>query len=268
MTKKALIVGISEYAPLQPNLASSLFEIEQWRDLLVDHYGFADKDIRLLAQRRATKQAILDRLMWLLGNAQDGDQLVFIYCGHGVRAHRRDSAGDLLDLQDEGLVAYPGGAADPLDVAIFDDDLSALYSSMAVPARALPTFILDCCYSGGMDFPEPELLRKSIILPVDLAHRNRSATEVVRFGLHVTRTSACTHPLILAASGERDLAIEVERADRPRSLFSCLAIAALRENPTLTYQELMATIVPLMQEVAQEPCLRGDAERKQGQFLK
>jgi hypothetical protein len=268
MKKKALIVGISDYAPLQPSLKSSAVEIAQWRDLLVERFEFADADIRLVAERRATKTAIIDRLMWLLGDARPGDQLVFIFCGHGVRARRRDSAGDLLDLQDEGLVPHPGGAVDPLDVAIFDDDLMAVYCSMAVPAGARPTFIFDCCYSGGIDFSEPDQLRKSIILPVDLAHRNRGVTNVVRFGLGVTRTDVCVHPVIVTASGERDVAIEVGPDDDKRSLFSSHAIAALRENPALSYQDLITTITPLMKSDAQQPCLHGDAERIQGQFFK
>jgi hypothetical protein len=267
MKRRALIVGISDYAPLVPDLQSSVFEMERWRDLLVDIYHFADHDIRLLADRRATRSAILDRLIWLLSDTHADDELVFIFCGHGMRVRRRDSVGDLIDLQDEGIVAYPAGSADPLDAVIFDDDLTTLYCSMAVALKALPTFVFDCCYSAGLDFSEAERVRKSIMLPADLAHRNRSTANVVRFGLEITK-SAVTHPLMIAASGEYDQAIEIVRDNQSRSLFSSLAIAALRTTPTLTYQELIATISPHMQFAGQEPCLIGDAERLQQQFLK
>jgi len=267
MKKKALIVGISEYAPLKPDLRSSVFEIEQWRDLLVDVYEFANHDIRLLADKRATKSAILDRLMWLLSNTNANDQLVFIFCGHGMRLRRRDSEGDFLDLQDEGIVSYPGGVGDPVDAVIFDDDLTTLYCSMAVAQYAKPTFIFDCCYSAGIDFSEPERLRKAVMLPVDLAHRNRSTANIVRFGLEITR-NANTHPLIVAASGEFDLAIEVVLDNQPRSLFSSLAIGALRANPSLTYEELIANISKNMKFAAQQPCLRGDPERVRESFFK
>ncbi len=265
--KKALIVGNSLYAPLLPNLRSSSYEIERWRDLLVETFGFPDTNVRLLADERATKNVVMDRLLWLFGDTQPGDQLVFIFCGHGVRIRRKESTGDRLDLQDEGLVLQPAGATDVRDVVLFDDDLTSLYCSMSVDGAALPTFIFDCCYSAGFDFSEQERERSALMLPSDGAKHDTSTGNVVRFGLQLTRGWICSHPVILAASGEYDLAIEVERHHAQRSLFSSLALAALRTNPALTYEALIQTISPCMRFAAQQPWLGGDADRMQRRFL-
>lgn len=260
MPQKALIVGVSKYSPMEVDLQSSVTEREAWTRLLVQRYEFATDDICVLDDSNATRAAILDRFIWLLGRAEAGDQLVFIFCGHGVRARRKDSNGDLFDLQDEALVPLPAGARNALDIAIFDDHLAELYCDMSLPPGVLPTFIFDCCYSAGVDFSDPERVSR-VKLPND-----GGAVNIARFGLRLAQVPLCTRPLVIAAAGERDLAIEVER-ERPRSLFSYCAIEALSKNPALSYHELVTSITPTMQFAAQEPTLRGDSDRMQRQFF-
>jgi hypothetical protein len=267
MKKRALIVGISDYTPLLPNLFSAAFEAEKWHDLLVQVYGFESRNIVMLTDKAATKRAIDDRLIWLLGNSRPGDQLVFIFCGHGIRTPRRSSAGDCLDLQDEGLVSYPVGAADPRDVAIFDDDLTALYCSMGIAPRTRPTFIFDCCYSAGVDFSKPEQTLRALVLPVEPGHGGRSPENVLLFTMQGARAGVCTEPLVVASTGEYDEASEVGQEHQKRSLFSSLAIEALHKNPALTYQDLISSVALNMEFARQTPCLTGDPCRIQQQFF-
>ncbi|HYK03657.1 MAG TPA: caspase family protein [Thermoanaerobaculia bacterium] len=267
MKKRALIVGISEYTPLLPNLFSAAFEARKWRDLLLQVYGFARRNVVMLVDKAATRSAITDRLMWLLGDSRPGDQLVFIFCGHGVRTPRPGSVGDCVDLQDEGLVPYPAGAADPRDVALFDDDLTALYCSIGIAPGARPTFIFDCCYSAGLDFAKPERTRKALVLPVDLAHCGRSPENFFRLALQGARSGVCTDPLVVASTGEYDEASEVPPATQKRSLFSSRAIETLRRNPVLTYQDLVSSVALDMEFLRQTPSLTGDPFRIQQQFF-
>jgi len=266
MKKRALIVGISQYTPLLPDLLSAAFEAREWRDLLMQVYGFARRNIVMLVDKTATRSTIKDRFLWLLGDSRPGDQLVFIFCGHGVRTPRADSAGDCVDLQDEGLVPYPAGAADPRDVALFDDDLTALYCSIGIAPRARPTFIFDCCYSTGLDFAKPEQTRRALVLPVDPAH-DRSPENVLRFTMQGARAVGCTGPLVVASTGEYDEASEVPQENRKRSLFSSLAIDALRRNPALTYQDLVSSVALDMEFARQKPSLTGDPFRIHLQFF-
>jgi len=263
MVKKALLVGVSEYLPLKANLRSATIEVENWKALLVRTYAFGEHNVRVLMNERATKRAVLDRLTWLLAGALEGDQIVFVFCGHGLRARRRNDEGKLLEREDEGLIPYPAGSSSALDVSIFDDDLTDLYERMGVRRGALPTFIFDCCYSAGIDFSETHRTRltrpaRSHVAP---------SFDVVRFGLRLTRNGSGPQPVVIAASGETGLAIEVEAAGQPRSLFSLHALDTLRGNPRVSYSDLITTIKPLMTFAAQEPCIRGDCQRTKRSFL-
>src|SRR5712691_10789238 len=76
---RALLVGINEY-PSAP-LRGCVNDVVGMADLLVERFGFAHGDIRLVVDRRATTRAIVSRLGWLLVGAQSGDRLLFYYSG-------------------------------------------------------------------------------------------------------------------------------------------------------------------------------------------
>jgi hypothetical protein len=261
--KKALIVGISDYGGRLPRLDSPEREIEEWRDLLMEEYGFRAPDIRLLANERARKQEIESRLQWLLTDARPGDQLVFIYAGHGVRLPKRAGSGEILDGLDEAMLAHPSSPTDDLDaLAIYDDELFDLYLKCDVPDDARVTFIFDCCHGGGFnsgDLPRrPKVM--SVALPVDLRHRTLYAPKPLR--------SRPKMPLILNAAGELNLSIELDLDGTRRSLFSYFALKTLRATPDITYHHLVDVIKPTIEEYfPQLPNLRGNLSRSHNRFL-
>ena len=280
--KKALIVGISDYGSRLPRLDSPEREIQEWRDLLMDEYGFGCSDIRLLANERARKDEILYRLDWLFKDAGEDDQLVFMYGGHGVRIQRRDrDSGEILDNMDEALIAYPSSPNDDLEqMAIFDDDLFKLYVDTGA-YQAKVTMILDCCFGGG--FNSQDLPRRpsvmSVMAPVDLRHRSlRASRGYNEFGscsCGGNGRSAATGngngngngrirmPVIVNAAGELNLSVELDLEGDRRSLFSYHALDVLRRNPEITYNELLDEIrTPIEQYYPQHPTLRGDQARQ------
>lgn len=260
MAKRALIVGVSDYAPVAHDLPSARLDIAEWEDLLDRSYGFTQ--IRSLVDERATKAAVADGLTWLLARAGTGDQLVFIFCGHGARIPGRNTRLVKDGLHDEAIILYPGAATDLLDAAFWDDELTDLYRTMSVPDAALPTFIFDCCFSAGVDFSELPALEGPPAPPSGLSRSDRQAAGAVRFGLNLTYASPSVPPLIIAASSATSVALEIDTPRGKRSLFSELAITALRENPSLSCQELLRMIAPRMQ-YAQQPSVRGKTERIQ-----
>lgn len=267
MTKRALIVGISDYTPIAPPLASSMVEIERWRELLVGRYGFSDSNVRLLREYHATKAATIDRLAWLLADSGPGDQLVFVFCGHGLRTKRRHVTADPLDVCEEALVLHPAGMTRADDVALFESELASMYHAIGVARGALPTFILDCCFSAGIDLRPAQAFGGFAQATADLEERDRQTVAVVRFGLRLARPSASAPPLVVAGSDESAFATEIEIGGVTRSRFSSLAIKALSSNPALTYEELLRYVAGEMETVNQEPSLRGAPERIQNCFL-
>jgi len=297
MAKKALLVGISDYGPSLPRLESPVREVGEWRDLLVREYGFNCADIRLLVNDRARKDEVLFRLDWLLSGASAGDQLVFMFAGHGVRIRRRDrTTGEILDNMDEALLTYAGTPpVDMEELAIFDDDFFMLFAQRGVPADAYVTVVLDCCHGGGFntrDLPRRPTLM-TLATPADLDHRSfddacgrgRSTARAVTAGRRSPRTNEryrafdwrrrednrggrVTMPVIVNAAGELNLAVELDLAGARRSLFSFHALAALRRDPTLSYSNLLNTIEgPIEEYFPQHPNLRGNLARRDQPFL-
>ena len=75
--KKALLVGINKYMTPGNDLNGCVNDISEAHTLLCRVYGFDADNIRALADERATQQAILERLEWLVADAKPGDELVF-----------------------------------------------------------------------------------------------------------------------------------------------------------------------------------------------
>ena len=82
---RALLVGINAY-PGAP-LAGCVNDISDMAAHLVENCAFAQSDIRLLTDGRATTTAILDRLNWLVDGAKAGDRLYFWDSKRGIVGH-------------------------------------------------------------------------------------------------------------------------------------------------------------------------------------
>jgi hypothetical protein len=122
------------------------------RNILQTYFGFQNKDIRMVVDQRATKEAILHRLQdWLVQGAQAGDFLVFHFSGHGSQIRDRDGDEELLDQMDEIIC--------PSDMNwdkgyITDDVLHDLFAGL--PEGVLLEVFLDSCHSGtGLRSPDP-----------------------------------------------------------------------------------------------------------------
>jgi len=176
--KKALLVGIN-YPGTQHALRGCVNDIMLMNELLVKNLGFSDpKYVRMLTNESATTQNILERLEWLVDNAQPGDVLYFHYSGHGCQIPVLDyNTMDEPDGLDECIV--------PVDMdwrtkIVKDNDFKRIFSK--VPKDVNLTVTLDCCHSGDglRDFLPPIELRddlmgptrtRAIVAPADIMNR-------------------------------------------------------------------------------------------------
>lgn len=171
MARRALLVGINNYPGNGSDLNGCVNDVTNIRDILKTYLGFSNDDIRMLVDDRATKQNIMERLEWMVVNAQPGDYMVFHYSGHGSQVRDRDGD-ELSDQLDEILC--------PADMSwdngyILDDELSKLFGRL--PDGCLLEVFLDACHSetGTRGFkPENPHPRKSRYLkpPLDIALRH------------------------------------------------------------------------------------------------
>jgi len=147
MAKKALLVGINDYAPVGaggPDLRGCVNDVRDMANTLnvLGIVPAVPASMRILTDARATRAAILDGLRWLVAGAKKGDTLVFHYSGHGSQVV--DVSGDEpLDKKDETICPHDYASAG----MIKDDDLRAVISGLARGANL--DVLLDSCHSGS-----------------------------------------------------------------------------------------------------------------------
>lgn len=138
MVNKALCVGINDYPYEGNDLNGCVNDAKAWADLLVDHYGFARDNVRLMLDAEATKANIMAYLESMVTGAKPGDILVFTNSSHGT--YVADTSGD-EEKYDEAMCPY-----DIPDNLIIDDELRELFEKLAKGVRL--AVISDSCFSG------------------------------------------------------------------------------------------------------------------------
>lgn len=145
MTKKALLIGINDYAPGGaggPDLRGCVNDVRDFANTLnaMSIVPAVPSNMRILTDARATRAAILSSFRWLLTGAKRGDVLVFYYSGHGSQVV--DVSGDEADRRDETICPHDYASAG----MIKDDDLRSLLA--ALPPGVNLDVVMDSCHSG------------------------------------------------------------------------------------------------------------------------
>ena len=144
MIKKALVVGINDYAPIGPGGPDLNGCVNDARDMANSLVicGFPPGNIRILTNHNATRNNIVKYLNWLLSDCKKGDSLVFYYSGHGTRL--ANIGPDIeIDGLDEAIVPHDYTTAGFLR----DDDFKSIFDGKLVSGVNLEV-IFDCCHSG------------------------------------------------------------------------------------------------------------------------
>lgn len=274
---RALVVGIADYGRLCQPLPGCTNDMLGWRDYLSSALKLDGNQLRLLADSRATREAIIERIRWLLSDAKENDQRIFFLGGHGARVIRRDPiSGRLQDKIDETLVTYPGASEDPEDYMIFDEDLATLVDASGFPASASLTFIFDSCHSGGMarsfklkplgdgptisDGPLPRCLR----MPLDIEAREFSAAVSGVRSIGELGSSTQNVPRVVIAAAKADQSAWDDRMpdNQRHGVFSFYALQTLSQNRLATLNQVIAAVSPqIAKKFPQQPELWGTKER-------
>eukprot|EP00746_Dinoflagellata_sp_MGD_P012134 gnl/MRDRNA2_/MRDRNA2_125717_c0_seq1.p1 gnl/MRDRNA2_/MRDRNA2_125717_c0~~gnl/MRDRNA2_/MRDRNA2_125717_c0_seq1.p1 ORF type:complete len:404 (-),score=67.58 gnl/MRDRNA2_/MRDRNA2_125717_c0_seq1:428-1639(-) len=146
--KRALCIGINYVTSQEYKLDGCGNDCRKHAEVLQDFLSF--DEVRTITDDSApgpwgtpTRENIIENLMWLFGEAEPADVLVFTYSGHGVQVV--DESGQEADGYDEAIV--------PCDYlkhnrVILDNELLALADLR--PHGTVTTCVFDCCHSGTM----------------------------------------------------------------------------------------------------------------------
>ncbi len=162
--KRALLVGINEYPREADRLSGCVNDVFTMSAVLQE-CGFEPGEIRTCLDERATAAGILERLEWLLDDAQPGDQRVFYYSGHGARVPEYGSNLE-PDRLTETLVPWDFDWTP--ERSISDEQIYALYSQLPYDTQLM--LIFDCCHAGSMHRQSGAKAR-GISPPDDIRHR-------------------------------------------------------------------------------------------------
>lgn len=276
MTRKALLVGINDYAPAGqggPDLEGCLNDVQNvantFNALGIMHAK--PNQMHILTDTRATRDNILNELKWLVTGAVEGDLLVFYYSGHGSQV--LELFGDEEDWRDETICPHDFETAG----MIKDDDLRRIFSCVSTGANL--EVILDSCHSGtgtrlalALDtlprelsftvrFVEPPLdygffLEKDPTIPL------RGILKPIVGKKEAVNVPELNHTL-WAACKDNELAGEAAIDGKKQGVFSYSFCKVLRragmETPRKTLGSLMAEYVKTL-GFSQHPRLEGTEE--------
>ncbi|HKY16460.1 MAG TPA: caspase family protein [Microthrixaceae bacterium] len=140
MVKRALCIGINNYPGTDEDLSGCVNDAKAWAALLIDHFGFQRRSVRVLLDKEATHDVIVDGLRKLVRGAKHGDVLVFTHSSHGTYVADDDTDEPAYD---EAICPWD---AKKRKRPLLDDELRKVLAR--VPAGVRLTVLLDSCFSG------------------------------------------------------------------------------------------------------------------------
>ncbi|TFK85488.1 peptidase C14 [Polyporus arcularius HHB13444] len=153
--RKGLVVAISyknSQVPSVKKLHSPHKDARDWRNLMINKYNFAERDITMMLDDEdtpphllPTEENIIHEIEALVEGAQPKDRFMFYFAGHSTQSPTTDP--DEVDGFDEAIITYsPSGQDHP---TIIDDVLKKLLVD-SLPVDAFLTAIFDSCHSGTL----------------------------------------------------------------------------------------------------------------------
>mmetsp|Transcript_91924 Transcript_91924/g.263287 ORF Transcript_91924/g.263287 Transcript_91924/m.263287 type:complete len:315 (+) Transcript_91924:1278-2222(+) len=250
-SRRAVIIGC-DYPGKIGTLRAGVGDAQQWARFFTKRCGISEQDIRLLTDDQsqysqksqpdaavATRDNILRALQWLTTRSVPGDQVFFVFCGHGAQLVAEEYAGKRLCES----VLVPTDACDSEDPAhprvVTDGDVHR--ALLKLPEGAQATLIYDSCHAGkpldraGLDHlteyvsrgrVDYEKLRGHPVLPRFL-ELQQWRTRPAGGAEAVKESNLRCRAAQWAACANEQFCVELPIDDRPRGVFTYILISAL-----------------------------------------
>ncbi len=290
MTSRALCVGINEFRTLPQSswLNGCVNDADDIAATLKKN-GFQSRNITVLHDAEATKEAIMSALTGMLRKSKPGDEVLFSYSSHGTQVPDlpgTEAPGDReYDGLDEAFACYDiaiGTDGWDRDTVILDDELRELFSSAA--DGVLVEVLLDTCHSGSgtrdLDDIQRDLLRgrrprylpppteKALAQARAIRARHPEAVERRALLSLVKSRGPKAKPVLFAACRADQTASDAQFGGRPNGAFTHHFLKALSENPTGTRTDLHKAVTNALktEDFEQRSTLEGPVKAKKTSF--
>lgn len=194
MNTKALLVGINKYPDPRNSLRGCINDILDMEYFISEKNKVFNKEkVKKLTNQDATKKGILQQIKWLIDGAQEGDQLLFHYSGHGAQAPTNHP-----EIEPDGLdeIICPYDFNGTNETMFRDKEFASLFAS--IPKGVHFVWISDSCHAEDLSRDpkmevEPIIYRNFIGAPIikqapSIAHPIVATTTPLNGAL----LSACT----------------------------------------------------------------------------
>jgi len=194
----AIIIGIDKYK-YTDQLKYAVSDAKSVNDMLINKFGFPEKNIRYLVDEMATLTEIKMVLEEVARSAGENDRILFFYSGHGetLKGVNGNDIGYIIPVEGKITNLYATGLA-------MDDILRTCNLSKSKHML----FLMDACYSGLMTENV-----KSIALPKEKGYLYKVANEQAR-------------QIITAGSGNEQV---IERDEWQHSAFTKNLLSGLND---------------------------------------
>lgn len=139
----ALVVGIDAYQSLPPLSGS----VSDARDIAEAVTRAGARDLRLLLDAKATRNAVLTAFRELVAEAQPGDTVVFAFSGQADQRPEYVAGSEPTGMDEFLVLAGYGSRGEGANELILDDELARLFKSAAA---VNVVFVVDAGHSGTM----------------------------------------------------------------------------------------------------------------------
>jgi hypothetical protein len=264
--KRALCVGINDYPYDGNDLNGCVNDAHAWAELLINKYGFASSDVRVINDSEATKAKVLAALKDLLAGARGGDVLVFTNSSHG--SYVADTGGD-EPTYDEVLCPY-----DIDSNHISDDELRVLFKDVRSGVRL--SVVLDNCHSGTAT---RALVGEGTGMRTPDDRRRRFLSPALR-GLPILQNPWAARPnsekypeskmneVVLTGCTDKEYSYDAYFNGIYHGAMTYYALQVIRQsNYRLTYAQLHSRLLGLITDYPQHPQLEGKLENKRRQIF-
>lgn len=242
----ALLVGLGDYPVGQDNdLASGRGDLDLVRTTLIERYGFADQDILVLPDARATRNSVIRGFREHLSRAGSDGTAFFFYTGHGARVEWEVNTAE-EDGFDDALVLA--------DNLLLDDEVGILVDELSSRNTMV---VIDACHSGTGSMLAGDVRSKEILagdLSPNYTRPKNPLTGSSNLPEGSKILSSTLHPsnhVLMASSTENQLSLSFPQGalteEYASSLFTVALTQAMRNSSDeMTMTELMLETERLM----------------------
>jgi hypothetical protein len=217
--KRALLVGVNKYKfhdqsilerKKEINLEGCVEDAIDIKNLLIQHLGFQESEIKLITDNQATLVGLEEAITeWLVNGTKPGDTVFFYYSGHGF----------LMQHPDGDYTALCPHDANPftLENLLSANRLGELFNNLR--GRALIA-IIDACHSaaamrGNIAESQRNNRARARFFPAEQIHRSAGRSRNLTLFDEVM-----VDKIFLAASGAKEKAWELPIEGRVRGVFT------------------------------------------------